>query len=687
MKFAPLPGFPEFAINQQIVMQKVISHIKIIYDKFGYVPLETRLIEELDTLVSKGIDSKELFTLGRMSRGSMLEQRAKPYVLRFDQTVPLARYIAQNHKTLQFPFKRSQTQQVYRAETTKVAKGRYNEFYQCDVDVIGRNKLDLLYDCEFIAIIYEVVLSVFNINNFLIRINNRKLLEGLFFEYGVTDVSKIKRAIKVIDDIDKKDRQSIYQELDTIGLNEENTQKLFDLFTLIFSMKPIDAILHLRSLDFKNSLLLEGLGEMELVVNNTLPAALNYAKIDLRIARGLDYYTGTVYETVLLDHPEIGSICSGGRFSELVGTLAGNTQLNFPGCGISFGISRIIPILIEFNYLASNKMTTADILVTTQDRSCMAQYQNICSVLRDNGFKVDIYLNQIKFGKQLTYASKQGFNYCIIANKAELDTGRVIVRNMNTSSQKEVAIVNLQEYFSCQYVILDINKDNLFKNKEYFNSAIKLFIAIFSAPPYGEKFDYSETEKDLLDFVNFGTCTVLLNFDNVVIGFCCSINIQKSHLSKETLVKLKEYISCKDEYFAELGIAKSFRGKGYGRMLMERLVNSCSEHKNLILRTGAVDNDKVIHFYERNGWDKIPILEEVSHQRVDGTVVKDKRLYMKYVKSPFLLPMPKLRRSRASPYFPHSPCFSASTEEQAFPPSSIPLRYTERTQSDGSSSA
>lgn len=448
-----IPGFPELSENEEIVMQKVINQLKTIYELYGFSPLETRLVETEYVLNQKGIDNKELFILDKSYNDETIkanENQQKLY-LRFDQTVPMARYIAENKKMIIFPYKRYQIQRVYRAEDAKIKRGRFNEFYQSDIDIVGRNTIDIYYDSEFPAIIYNIFQKVFNLTNFVIRINNRKILEGIFEEYGLEDITKIKRAVKVIDDIEKVEQSLTITRLNEIGLSDETATTILTLFKDINQLTPLNAIKLMKEKNFKSSILNEGLLEQETVFNGIIANGVpeSHFKLDLRIARGLDYYTGTVYETILLDFPELGSVCSGGRYNDLITTITGNPNDKFPGVGISIGLSRLIPTLIKNKILNASIFTVAPICITCQSPDRILDYQKIATLLRQNGFNTNVYIDRKgKLNKQLDFINNKGFLYAIIANGDELDKNEVIIRDMVTSKQETVMIDKLVEYFT-----------------------------------------------------------------------------------------------------------------------------------------------------------------------------------------------------------------------------------------------
>lgn len=446
-----IPGFPELSIKDTIVMMDVQKKIKEIYEIYGYVPIDTRLVELDSVLNRKGIDSKELYSLNWLSKGTEYEpnEAQRKLALRFDLTVPLARYIGQYKRDLSFPFKRYHIGKVYRAETSKATRGRFNEFYQSDIDVIGFNSLDMGYDSEFPAIVYNIFKNIFNIDKFVIRISNRKLLEGLFRENGLKDVNLIKKAVNVIDNIEKVDEATTLSELDKVGVNKEDADSLLQFFKEMYGKTPSEAIKFVKEKGFTNKLLSEGINELEQVVNGVIANGVDekYFKVDPRIARGLDYYTGTVYETNLLDHMELGSVCSGGRYNDLVSTLTNDPKDVYPGVGVSIGLSRLVPTLIKEGYLKTGGQAICPVLVTCQDKKYISKYQEIACSLRNVGIKTDIYLNKSsKLPKQLDYANSAGFKYVILGNKYELEENKIIVRNMNTSEQETMLISDVPEY-------------------------------------------------------------------------------------------------------------------------------------------------------------------------------------------------------------------------------------------------
>lgn len=447
-----ISGFPEMDTKKEIVMQRVMQQIKEVYQKFGFVPLDTRLVEPADILIQKGIDGKEVYCLGRLHDGEvdMGRKTQKKLALRFDLTVPLARFVGQNKKSIIFPLKRYQVQKVYRGEAAKMNSGRFREFYQSDIDVVGRGKVSFSYDSEFPAIIYLIFKQVIGIDNFKMRINNRKLLEGIFMEYGLEKTEMIKKAVKIIDNMEKVPEQETTQKLQEVGISKENASKILFLFRLLQQSDPEIAINSLLEIPFKNSLINLGISELKEVFDGIIANGVpkTHFILDPSIARGLDYYTGTVYETILPDSPELGSVCSGGRYSDLVSVITGNPNDHFPGVGISIGLSRLIPSLIQKGILKAEKDTVAPILVTVQDPKLLLKYQKIAAIIRNGGFNVDVYYQtKNKLGKQFNFADNKGYTYVIVANKDELESGKVNVRNMFSKQQSKLNINQLVTYF------------------------------------------------------------------------------------------------------------------------------------------------------------------------------------------------------------------------------------------------
>lgn len=449
-KLDEINGFQEFDQETDIIIDDKKTKIAKVYKKYGYQPIDPRSVELLSILNEKGIDSKEVFCLSTLHKGEVKDraETQETLALRFDLTVPLARYVAQNEKTLSYPFKRYHIAKVFRGETARPKLGRFCEFYQSDIDVIGNGKLDLMYDAEFPLIISEIFTKVFGINRFIIRMNNRKFLEGLFQEFGMTDPTKIKKTVKIIDNMEKVKLEETLSKLNELGLSKHGAESILEFFHIFRESSLPNVVTTLKELKAQNALLQEGINELMIVFENILAGDVNIDNImfDPSIARGLDYYTGTVYETLLIDNPELGSVCSGGRFEELVGTLSCNPNMKYPGCGISIGLSRLIPSLIKSGQIKTDGKTTAQVLVTMMDRNYATDYQRIATLLRKNDINTSVYCNDIKLKNQLNYADKIGVGVVIVANGDELKNGVVQVKDMklNEGKQKDEYVENTQ---------------------------------------------------------------------------------------------------------------------------------------------------------------------------------------------------------------------------------------------------
>jgi histidyl-tRNA synthetase len=360
--------------------------------------------------------------------------------LHFDLTVPLARYVAQHFSRLAFPFRRYQIQKVWRGERPQA--GRFREFYQCDIDVIGNGSLGLLADAELPCVIHAIF-SQLDIGRFVIRINNRKVLQGLLDSQGVAP-ERVPAALRSIDALEKAGREKVVEELEReAGLPPGPAAELIEVLT-----QPPD-LPALAEVD-RGPLYAEGLADLKQVIDGMGAFGLpdHVWQLDLSIARGLDYYTGTVYETRLVDHPQIGSICSGGRYDDLAGTF---TKQRLPGVGISIGLTRLLARLFDAGLMAPGPSTPASVLVTVMDRSYMTEYLAIAAELRRAGLNVELYTEPKKIGDQLKYADRKGFRHAVIAGEAEIAEGRVQVKTLASGEQQTLARGDLVRALSSAY--------------------------------------------------------------------------------------------------------------------------------------------------------------------------------------------------------------------------------------------
>jgi len=421
----PISGFPEFLPEEQIVFNRVIEVIRSAYERAGAVPIETPAVERTTTLLAKGGTDKEIYGLRRLAAEEGDDE--KDLALHFDLTVPLARYVAQHANRLVFPFRRYQIQPVWRGERAQA--GRYRQFYQCDIDVIGKDGLSLLNDAEIPFIMYQIF-SELKIGHFFIRINNRKIMQA-FFESKGADSNKAQKALKIIDSLEKNGTGYVAEKLKDIGL-DAHVDSILEFFSVSGSNEEI--LKYLKSQNI-NPLFELGVEELSQVIKgvDNLGVPSDFYGIDLSIARGLDYYTGTVYETRLTGHSSLGSICSGGRFDNLASYF---TDEKYPGVGMSIGLTRLLPKLFQLKILSPAPQTVADVLVTSIESDRKFDYLKIGGKLRDAGINTEVYLEDKKLSAQMKYANKKGFRYTLLCGQKEFDENSIILRNMETGDEE-----------------------------------------------------------------------------------------------------------------------------------------------------------------------------------------------------------------------------------------------------------
>jgi histidyl-tRNA synthetase len=408
----------------------MVDTIRRGYERFGFVPIETPVFEWKDVLLTKSGGETEKQVYFVQSTGSLQQGETPDLALRFDLTVPLARYVAEHERDLAFPFRRYQIQRVYRGE--RAQRGRFREFYQCDIDVIGNGKLDPAYDAEIPAIIVQIFEEL-KVGDFTIHFSNRKILRGLLTGFGVSDAEKQVLILREIDKLDKIGASKVKESITVLGLSERNVNTLLDL--IAFQGGKSETIAKLRAQNCSDALFQQGLQELSQTVDalKALGVPDKRVRLNLAIARGLDYYTGTVYETLIDAHPEFGSVCSGGRYDDLASHY---TKSKLPGVGISIGLTRLFDQL-NAHKLLPTMPSTVQILVTQLDPSLSATYLALAAELRGKGFNVENYLEPSKLDKQLKYADKAGIPVAILIGSDEAAKGTVLVKNLATKSQTE----------------------------------------------------------------------------------------------------------------------------------------------------------------------------------------------------------------------------------------------------------
>jgi histidyl-tRNA synthetase len=434
-----MPGVLELLPLDQIAFQRMLDVIRRNYERFGFLPVETPVMEYSDVLLIKTGGETERQVYFVQSTGAM-EQGEKPELaLRFDLTVPLARYVSEHEHDLSFPFRRYQMQRVYRGE--RAQRGRFREFYQCDIDVIGKDSLSIRYDAELPAVIYSVFREL-NIGAFTIQLNNRKLMRGYFESLGVTDPEQQTLVLREVDKLDKRGADYVRETLtgEAFDLSAQAAQKILD-FVQVRSTSLQDALDKLDALGAGPEGMEQGRAELKEVLGliHAFGVPETHYALNLSIARGLDYYTGTVYETTLNDHPQIGSICSGGRYENLAGQY---TKSHLPGVGISIGLTRLYWQLRDAG-LVSTARSTVDVLITQMDAAQLPAYLVLAGELRSAGIATEVVLEGGKLGKQFKYADRAGIRFVIVLGEDELAKGVVTVKDLRREDQFEVARTEL----------------------------------------------------------------------------------------------------------------------------------------------------------------------------------------------------------------------------------------------------
>ena len=423
-----LRGFDqEYLPQDQLQFNHLIDIIRRNFELFGFLPIETPSAERREVLTSKGGVEKEIYALKRLAAVDEDDDAAAKGALRFDLTVPLARYVAMRERELAFPFRRYQIQRVWRGETPQARKGRFREFYQCDIDIINREKLSYLAEAEIPSVIYSVFREM-AIGEFRIRINNRKVLKGLLHHFAVPEEGAA-AVLRVLDKVEKEDRAAIHAELEREGVSAGVARNLYDLIAI--KKDTQETLAALAVLGGQSELLAAGLAELRNVVDamRQFGVADSAFSVDLGVVRGLDYYTGTIYETQLVGHPEVGSICSGGRYDDLASYFT-NTRL--PGVGISIGLSRLFAKLKELGILKPLPRTPAEALIITMDSRYLGQYLEMARKLREAGVNTEVYLESAKVTKQFEYADRKGFRVAVVAGETEFQNDVVQIKNLST---------------------------------------------------------------------------------------------------------------------------------------------------------------------------------------------------------------------------------------------------------------
>lgn len=415
-----LSGFMELLPADQLKMERLLGTLRGVYSLYGFTPLDTPAIESAEVLLAKGGGETEKQIYRFMKGDSDL-------ALRFDLTVPLAKYVAANYAKIQFPFRRFQIGKVWRGE--RAQRGRFREFYQADIDVIGDGKLDIMNEAEIPSIICRAFTEL-GLRDFTIRINNRKVLGGFFRMHGMSAPAEILRTIDKLEKIGAEKVRAIL--LEDCGLDESQAAAVLD-FTG-FTGTTAEKLAFLEGMCGRDELFDEGVRELRTVAEALpgLGVPPERFALDFTIARGLDYYTGTVYETTINSHPEIGSVCSGGRYDDLAEYY---TDRKLPGAGISIGVTRLFYVLSEQGLLNPElEAAPADAIVLpmTEDLGFAAE---TATLLRESGIRTQLYTEEKKFKQKLSYASKLGIPFAVIIGEDEAKSGLVSLKDMRRGEQ------------------------------------------------------------------------------------------------------------------------------------------------------------------------------------------------------------------------------------------------------------
>lgn len=423
-----LPGMMELLPEDQVVFDKMKGIIEDTFRKYAFLPIDTPVMEKEEILLAKGggETSKQVYSL---TKGDT------KIGLRFDLTVPLARYVAQRYSELNFPFRRYHIGKVYRGERNQ--RGRYREFYQCDVDIIGNEKLSIYNDAEIPSVMAEIFYK-FGLKDFLFLFNNRKILNGYFEYLNIEDYTS---TLRIVDKLDKIGIENVTNELKNIGISNDAVDKLLEF--IFFNGDNSEILNYLKELDIENNLFKEGLNELELVYNSMIEYGVkeDNIKIKLSITRGLDYYTGTVYETILPGHEDLGSICSGGRYDDLAGNY---TKQKLPGVGLSIGLTRLYYQLTEANLINFEDINPIKAIILPM-KGYEHQGIELLTKLRKNDKIIQAYMEGGKLKKQFNYANKLNIPFVIVIGEEEVKNNIYTLKNMETGEQKSVDINYLYE--------------------------------------------------------------------------------------------------------------------------------------------------------------------------------------------------------------------------------------------------
>jgi len=426
-----MAGVMELLPRDQVAFQGMLDTIRRVFERFGFLPIETPVMEPVEVLLTKSGGDTEKQVYFAQSTGSRAEGKEAELALRFDLTVPLARYVAQHENDLSFPFRRFQIQRVYRGE--RAQRGRYREFYQCDIDVIARDELSLQFDAEM-PVVVGAVFEELGLE-YTVRMNHRKLLAGYLRSLGIEDEGQRARVLREVDKLDKVGAEVVAKNLrsESVGLEDAAADGVMTLLEVKGDVEEVLAALGMLGGD--DPWYQQGLTELREVSSMMVELGLPTRRFCIQpsICRGLDYYTGMVYETFLDDHPEIGSVCSGGRYDDLASHY---TRSHLPGVGLSIGATRLFYQLHQLGLMEAR--TSVEVLVTQLDEGLAAQSRGLAAELRNAGIATELYHQTAKLNKQMKYANRNQIPCVVIMGQDEAAAGEVTLKDMDTGEQQRL---------------------------------------------------------------------------------------------------------------------------------------------------------------------------------------------------------------------------------------------------------
>ena len=441
IRVGPVSGFPEWLPNMRLAEQRFLSTIQGQYELFGFTPIQTPAAERLEVLTEKGGMHRQIYALGKPDQ----DEDKADIGLRFDLTVPLARYVVQHSAEIVFPFRRYQIDKVWRGE--RAQRGRYREFYQCDVDIIGRDSLDIIHDSEIPCII-NATFEAIGLPDFRIHVSNRKILTDLL-SHLKCPTEKVMAVLRAIDKTQHHGSDHVLDALKEEGISHEVVSPVLELVKCK-TLSDAETVLE------RIQAPLRGIAELQQILTNAKALGMPDGRIqpDFTIARGLDYYTSTVYETFINGKEDWGSICSGGRYDDLATYFS---RQKYPGVRISIGLSRLFSLLVEANYVDVRAKTPTKVLVTTQDRDkYMADYLGITRTLRTHGIPTEVYLDPDPLREQIGYASSQGIPFAVVAGATEIDNDTIQIKNLQHRSHETVTGDSMVSYIKSKLASLNM---------------------------------------------------------------------------------------------------------------------------------------------------------------------------------------------------------------------------------------